>query len=139
MKVFISGPMSGKPNNNREAFFKAQEELEKHGYSVWNPAWLAYPDDTEFTRDEMHDIDITALKHCKAIYMLKGWEDSDGAWLEHSIAVTKGLIIMYEGTCCWGKDTDDYAFAWEKWKSKLPDSFCNNKLDKKLDELIHNV
>lgn len=104
MKVFISGPMSGKPNFNREAFFKAQMELEKHGYSVWNPAWLAYPSDTEFTKDDMHIIDFAALRRCDAIYMLKGWKHSTGSQEEHKYAVARGLMVMYEGVHCWGKE-----------------------------------
>ena len=104
MKVFISGPMSGKPNDNRAAFYKAQEELEKHGYSVWNPAWLAYPNNTEFTKDDMHIIDFAALRRCDAIYMLKGWKHSKGAQEEHEYAIIRGLMIMYEGPCCWGKE-----------------------------------
>ena len=104
MKVFISGPMSGKPNYNREAFFKAQEELEKHGYSVWNPAWLAYPNNTEFTKDDMHIIDFAALRRCDAIYMLKGWKHSKGAQEECEYAIMRGLMIMYEGVHCWGQE-----------------------------------
>lgn len=99
MKVFISGPMSGKPNYNRAAFFKAEEELEKHGYSVWNPAWLAYPNDTEFTKDDMHIIDFAAIRLCDAIYMLKGWKYSKGAQEEHEYAAMRGLTIMYEDEC----------------------------------------
>lgn len=96
MKVFISGPMSGKPNDNRAAFYKAQEELEKKGYSVWNPAWLAYPSDTEFSKDAIHAIDNEALRHCDAIYMLKGWQYSEGARNEYKIAIARDLDIMYE-------------------------------------------
>lgn len=134
MKVFISGPMSGKPNYNREAFFKAEEELEKHGYSVWNPAWLAYPSDTEFTKDDMHIIDFAALRRCDAIYMLKGWKHSKGAQEECEYAIMRGLMIMYEGVHCWGKEPEDEhdvikrhiknveeALAWERWKNRLPD------------------
>lgn len=99
MKVFISGPMSGKPYCNRAAFYKAQEDLEKHGYSVWNPAWLAYPNDTEFTKDDMHIIDFAAIRLCDAIYMLKGWKYSKGAQEEHEYAAMRGLTIMYEEEC----------------------------------------
>ena len=113
MKIFISGPMSGKPNFNREAFFKAQEELEKLGYSVWNPAWLAYPSDTEFSKDAIYAIDNEALRHCDAIYMLKGWTHSDGAIEEHKIAVARDLTIMYESECCWSKR---YSMNWKSLK-----------------------
>lgn len=105
MKVFISGPMSGMPYENRAAFYKAEEELEKHGYSVWNPAWLAYPSDTEFSKDVIHAIDNEALRHCDAIYMLKGWRYSEGARAEYETAKKRGLLTMYESDCCFDRVT----------------------------------
>lgn len=134
MKVFISGPISGKPNYNREAFFKAEEELEKHGYSVWNPAWFVdHCAVTEFSKDALQAISNEVLRHCDAIYMLKGWMHSEGAWNEHEIAEARELVIMYEGKCCWDKEPEDEhdvlkrhiktveeALAWERWKNRLP-------------------
>ena len=96
MKVFISGPMSGKPNDNVEAFHNAEVELKKRGYSVWNPAWQQFSDDTDFTREDIHDIDLRALEKCDAIYMLDGWEGSNGARVEYSHARALGKKIMYE-------------------------------------------
>lgn len=132
MKVFISGPMSGKPNYNRAAFFKAQEELEKHGYSVWNPAWLAYPSDTEFTKDDMHIIDFAALRRCDAIYMLKGWKHSKGAQEECEYAIMRGLMIMYEGAHCWGNESVfDQEFAY--------DEAVKNRTNYQLEAIKENV
>jgi len=132
MKVFISGPMSGKPNYNRAAFFKAEEELEKHGYSVWNPAWLAYPSDTEFTKDDMHIIDFAALRRCDAIYMLKGWKHSKGAQKECEYAIMRGLMIMYEGAHCWGNEpVFDQEFAY--------DEAIKNRTNYQLEAIKENV
>jgi len=135
MKVFISGPMSGKPNSNKEAFFKAQGELMSHGYSVWNPAWFVdHCAVTEFSKDALQAISNEVLRHCDAIYMLKGWMHSEGAWNEHEIAEARELVIMYEGKCCWDKEPEDEhdvlkrhiktveeALAWERWKNRLTD------------------
>ena len=132
MKVFISGPMSGMPYENRAAFYKAQEELEKYGYSVWNPAWLAYPNNTEFTKDDMHIIDFAALRRCDAIYMLKGWKHSKGAQEEHEYAIMRGLMIMYEGVYCWGKEpVFDQEFAY--------DEAVKNRTNYQLEAIKENV
>jgi hypothetical protein len=40
--------------------------------------------------------DIRQLMTCDAIYMLKGWEKSKGASLEHHIAKELGLEIYYD-------------------------------------------
>ena len=39
MKVFISGPMKGYPNFNKEAFDQAEKELIQQGYTVFN-GWI---------------------------------------------------------------------------------------------------
>ncbi len=44
MKVFISEPMKGYPNCNREAFYQAEKELIQQGYTVSNPAWMDFCD-----------------------------------------------------------------------------------------------
>ena len=96
MKVFISGPMSGKPNGNKEEFFKAEYKLKGLGYSVFNPAWLRYGYNTEFSEYDMRSIDFTALDHCDAIYMLKGWQYSKGAKAEFEYAKMHGKQILRE-------------------------------------------
>lgn len=137
MKVFISGPMSGKPNDNVEAFHNAEVELKRRGYSVWNPAWQQFSDDTDFTREDIHDIDLRALEKCDAIYMLDGWEGSNGARVEYSHARALGKKIMYECLFSdneWRKDIDERI---EKLKEKITkldiDSYNNlDDLRKKL-------
>ena len=39
---------------------------------------------------------IKALCDCDKIYMLKGWENSRGARVEHGMAKLLGLIVEYE-------------------------------------------
>lgn len=102
MKVYIAGPMSGIPEFNFPAFFKAQKMLENNGWTVFNPA----------EKDQEKDLDTEAVKtgdsakamsagfdfrecftwdcdrviEADAIYMLRGWEQSPGARAEHSVA-----------------------------------------------------
>nr|DAI09077.1 MAG TPA: protein of unknown function (DUF1937) [Caudoviricetes sp.] len=40
--------------------------------------------------------DIIALLQCEGIYMLAGWEESQGARLEHALAKEGGLVVFYE-------------------------------------------
>ncbi len=40
--------------------------------------------------------DCVMVKRCDAIYMLKGWHDSEGARIERMTAIKKGITIYYE-------------------------------------------
>ena len=90
--AFISGAMTGIENFNREAFFKAEEELKKKGYVVLNPATL--PDGLE--RECYLDIDFAMLRQADSIYMLKGWEKSKGARGELLVALMLGIDVLFE-------------------------------------------
>lgn len=93
MKVFISGPMTGIDNFNRDAFNNAEKEFIKRGLDVFNPAWMLFSDG--WAHEEIMSIDINALSLCKFICMLPGWEDSKGARLENEYAITHGIIPIY--------------------------------------------
>ena len=87
-KVFISGPMTGLPNYNREAFDEAEELLNKAGFTVVNPA--------KFGIDGMSDadiarIDLSTLLSCNYIYQLEGWTYSKGASAEWNVALWAGI------------------------------------------------
>ena len=45
MKYYIAGPMTGRPNNNFQAFHAAAANLRGQGHEVVNPAELQAPDD----------------------------------------------------------------------------------------------
>lgn len=87
MKVYIAGPMTGYENYNREAFFKAAEELKSRGAEPVHTAGL--PD--SFTYEEYLERSLAVLEACDAIYLLKGWEESKGALMEYGYAKSRGL------------------------------------------------
>ena len=103
-KVYIAGPMRGHKNLNHEAF----DNAEKHLISklVWDPVNPAEMDrvygidpSKEMTKPELkealkRDVEVLFEAHC--IYMLRGWEESLGAKMEHALAVVLGLSIFYE-------------------------------------------
>lgn len=103
MKIYIAGPMTGHPEFNFPAFFRAQARLETLGWQVSNPA--AKDSESELgeaaaTGDAKQAIangfdfreafawDLDKVIHGDAIYMLRGWEQSPGARAEHSVATT---------------------------------------------------
>lgn len=90
-KVYIAGRISGYPNFY-EHFENAELRLLELGHIVLNPAKLP----SGFTQEEYMRMCIPMLNICESIYMLKGWESSVGAKIEHSLAVQAGKKIYYE-------------------------------------------
>ena len=89
-RCFISGPMTGLPNLNKEAFFEAEDKLKKAGFSVFNPARLGF-DDGGFSDQAIMAVNLVALSHCNYIYQLEGWAYSKGASAEWSFAIGTGI------------------------------------------------
>ena len=92
LRVYISGPMTGRPNHNKPAFYAAAALLAEAGHIPVNPAEITAAmigaEWTDFMR-----ADIKALCDCDAIALLPGWEMSQGAQLELHIAHRLGLAI----------------------------------------------
>jgi hypothetical protein len=90
--IYISGPMTGYENFNREAFMEAEKKLVSE-YIVINPAKNKIEDGEWIDYMRM---DIRQLMDADCIYMLKGWVKSKGARLEKHIAVELGLEMNYQ-------------------------------------------
>lgn len=95
MRIYISGPITG-TTDYKERFAAAEEKLEANGYEVVNPVKLAEALPGTLTHREHMKIDLAALVVCDAIYMLKGWRDSNGAKAEMRKANYNGRKILYE-------------------------------------------
>lgn len=80
--VYISGKMTGLPDLGRSAFAEAEKLLEEQGYIVLNPAVL--PDG--LAKEAYMPICLAMLQAADWIYMLPGWEDSEGAKIELAYA-----------------------------------------------------
>jgi len=100
--IYIAGPMSGYPDFNFPAFYKAAEQFRMAGYEVFNPAdkeGETLSDKSRLTGDPVQaqkdgfnfrDVylwDVEKVIQATAIYMLEGWENSPGARGEHAVAV----------------------------------------------------
>ncbi len=94
MKVYISGPMTGVKDYNRQAFKAAEEKIKAMGYEVVNPCKLDHSGNGKW--EEYMRTDIKALMDCDAIYMLKGWEDSNGAIIELKLALDLKFGLIHE-------------------------------------------
>ena len=91
-RVYIAGPMRGYDNLNFDAFFKAEKRLKDQGYCVINPA----RNPLGLTPEEYIEIDLLYVAICDNIYMLKGWEKSEGAIQELKEAVVLDKQILFE-------------------------------------------
>lgn len=92
MKVYVAGPMTGYTNFNRLAFHEAAYHLGVSGHTVLNPAVL--PDGLE--QREYMDICCAMIRCSDAVYMLPGWEKSEGAVAEHALAKKIGLKVIFK-------------------------------------------
>lgn len=95
-RVYISGPMTGMPNMNHDAFFAMEKRLEDSGYDVVNPARLTMESVGGSTRQDFYRQDFRALTDCDAIMLLHNWVLSHGARFERQLAVEIGLQVFHE-------------------------------------------
>lgn len=101
MKLYLAGPMTGRPDHNFRAFFLAEAMLTMKGHTVVNPALLDLEEGVAqwssheqrivvlpgFTRKDAMRRDVLAMaSDCGAIVLLPGYESSDGAQDELRIA-----------------------------------------------------
>ena len=97
MRVYISGPITGRAKEDyMRHFTKAAGVIEAAGYKIYNPALSHVLMPEDFTHEDYMAVSMAALKRCEAVFMLKGWEDSDGARQEHMLAKILKLPVLYE-------------------------------------------
>lgn len=81
MRIYVSGPMTGLPQNNVPTFNAAARRLRRAGYEVVNPAELDAGEPCT-TWVECLRRDLKWLVTCDAIATLPKWQRSKGANLE---------------------------------------------------------
>jgi hypothetical protein len=92
-KIYIAGPITGHDLTERKREFDFTATLlELDGYEVINPMSLPHKHDKSW-ESYMREC-IEALIKCDAIYLKKGWELSEGARLEFTIASKLKMKII---------------------------------------------
>lgn len=83
-RVYISGPITGQPNLNREAFSAAEAALRMQGFDPVDPHNNGLDPDSPWKQHMRADIKL--LMDCDALVWLEGWQHSRGARLEIKLA-----------------------------------------------------
>ena len=94
--IYLSGKITD-PNpeiqkKNLERFYEIEKKL---GEKCLNPADHGDGPDRSYESYLVQDI-ILIFENRPDMYMMKGWEESRGARLEHELALQMGLKIEYE-------------------------------------------
>lgn len=91
--IYISGPMTGYANLNRDAFENAGIILAARGYVPVSPADIVPPSKTPEWSDYLR-ADLAVLVLCEGVAVLPGWEASRGAQLEVHVAHALGMNVL---------------------------------------------
>ena len=97
MIIYISGKISNRPKEEyMKQFADAEKKLTEQGYTVINPAKVnaEMPESTSY--QVYMNMSKTMLEASDIIYMLKGWNLSNGANTELQWALDRGMMIMFE-------------------------------------------
>lgn len=93
-KIYLSGPMTGYPNFNREAFYAAEELLSPR-YDVVSPARIRVNpvDNAEPLWSDWMRAAIREMMDASAVALLPGWGKSTGAQVEYTLAINLGILV----------------------------------------------
>lgn len=89
-KLYISGAITNNPEYKKQ-FTDKYYELQDN-YIVLHPLMI----NANLSWKEYMKIDLAMISVCDVVYMMKGWESSRGAKIEHFFAQMNGISIIYE-------------------------------------------
>lgn len=96
-KIYISGKITGLPIDEVIAkFHAAEEKIRRFGFEPVSPLRNGLPLDADWI-DQMGE-DVKLLLKSDAIYMMTGWQQSEGATLEYLIARQRRMRIFLAET-----------------------------------------
>lgn len=92
--IYLSGPMTGLPDLNYPAFRAAAKALRMAGHIVYDPSWFADDDQPFRLRKAMGAHTHFICEQADTIAVLPGWERSEGARIEISLARYCGIEVF---------------------------------------------
>ena len=95
MKIYVSGPMSGKPEFNKAAFEEAATVLKQLGHHPVTPFDLDVVEPVKFHDwTENMKRDIKYLPSFDAVLLMDDWDESKGATIEAGIAQVLSIPLF---------------------------------------------
>jgi len=91
MKVYISGPMTGKFGLNKAAFREMERKLREQGHEPISPVWARAE---EISWNAFMQADLAMLDCADAIVFLRDWQESNGAKIERRYAKRHGIKLL---------------------------------------------
>ena len=98
--IYVSGKITG-TSDYVDRFSAVEDKLIAEGYEVLNPVWTGkwlehYLEPEKPTWVQYMKYAIATMMKADYIYMMSGWEQSNGAWMEHFLARVLHYNIIYE-------------------------------------------
>ena len=97
MILYIVGPVTGRPNLNREAFADAARALSEAGHFPSIPHRNVPPD---ASWDDATKMSIRAMLRCEGVARLPDWRSSNGARIESKLAMDVGMPVKDVAEWC---------------------------------------
>lgn len=97
--IYISGPITGYDIKERVSAFSvaSRKAVNESGRPYINPLGIGYGENEDYTREDYIREDISQLvEYCDSIYLMKGWEKSEGCKIEYEVAKACGMKIFKE-------------------------------------------
>lgn len=94
--VYLSGPMTGIRDHNKESFVSAAGVLRASGYIVLSPQ--EHDGGRVWSRAHHMRFDIQQVLMCDKVCVLPGWEGSEGAKVEVAVARQVGIPVVEYAT-----------------------------------------
>ena len=100
--IYISLPISG----HEDTYEKRLDDAVEYVKETYQDVYIITPkevaerlEDYQPMKPKYKDYllaDMEAIAHCDAIFMCRGWNDSDGCFAEWAFADAIGLTILYQ-------------------------------------------
>lgn len=97
-RLYISGPVTGKPNDNRKAFDEARDLLVSAGHyadipHAFVPSGASWNKAMRISINKLTNPSPIRSTFYEGVALLPGWEQSEGARLEKAVAEACGIPV----------------------------------------------